>query len=85
VATNINPLPHTPSWDSAKLVKHRDNFTFLPLLRFSLPILIFPIAPQSPSITWGWYSRPVVAAVPSGLSVTPLRVVIIVSLGKPYT
>jgi hypothetical protein len=25
---SIHPLPHTPSWRSAELVKHRDNFTF---------------------------------------------------------
>jgi hypothetical protein len=25
---NIHPLPHTPSWHNASLVKHRDNFTF---------------------------------------------------------
>jgi hypothetical protein len=32
---------------------------------FPLPIFIPPISPQSPSpIIWGWYSRPVVAAVP---------------------
>jgi hypothetical protein len=44
---------------------------FLRVLRFPLPIFIPPIAPQSPSsIIWGWYSRPVVAAVPSGLSLT---------------
>jgi hypothetical protein len=24
----IHPLPHTPSWRSAELVKHKDNFTF---------------------------------------------------------
>jgi hypothetical protein len=49
---------------------------FLRVLRFSLPIFIPPIAPQSPSsIIWGWYSRPVVAAVPSGLSLTPLRII----------
>jgi hypothetical protein len=31
---------------------------------------------QSPSfITWGWYNRPVVAAVPSGLSLTPLTII----------
>jgi hypothetical protein len=23
-----HPLPHTPSWHNAQLVKHRDNFTF---------------------------------------------------------
>jgi hypothetical protein len=41
----------------------------------SLPIFIPPIAPQSPSsIIWGWYNRPVAAAVPSGLSLTPLFV-----------
>jgi hypothetical protein len=27
----IHPFPHTPSWHSVKLVKHRDNFTFLPI------------------------------------------------------
>jgi hypothetical protein len=33
---------------------------FLRVLRFPLPILIPPIAPQSPSpIIWGWYNRPV--------------------------
>jgi hypothetical protein len=37
---------------------------FLRLLRFPLPIFIPPISPQSPSpIIWGWYNRPVVAAV----------------------
>jgi hypothetical protein len=25
---NIHPLPHTPLWHNASLVKHRDNFTF---------------------------------------------------------
>jgi hypothetical protein len=25
---SIHPLSHTPSWHSAYLVKHRDNFTF---------------------------------------------------------
>jgi hypothetical protein len=36
-------------------------------------MFIPPISPQSPSsIIWGWYNRPVVAAVPSGLSLTPL-------------
>jgi hypothetical protein len=49
---------------------------FLRILRFPLPICIPPIAPQSPSsIIWGWYNRPVVAAVPSGLSLTPLRII----------
>jgi hypothetical protein len=42
----------------------------------SLPIFIPPIAPQSPSsIIWGWYNRPVVAAVPSGLNLTPLTII----------
>jgi hypothetical protein len=27
------------------------------------------------TIIWGWYNRPVVAAVPSGLSLTPLRII----------
>jgi hypothetical protein len=44
-----------------------------------LPIFIPPVAPKSPSsIIWGWYTRPVVAAVPSGLSLTPLRIIIII-------
>jgi hypothetical protein len=39
-----------------------------------LPIFIPPIAPQSQSsIIWGWYNRPVVATVPSGLSLAPLN------------
>jgi hypothetical protein len=38
---------------------------------FPLPICIPPISPQSPSyIIWGWYNRPVVAAVPRD-SVSP--------------
>jgi hypothetical protein len=49
---------------------------FLRVLRFPLPIFIAPTAPQSPSsIIWGWYNRPIVAAVPSGLSLTPLRII----------
>jgi hypothetical protein len=49
---------------------------FLRVLRFPLPICIPPTAPQSPSsIIWGWYNRKVVAAVPSGLSLTPLRII----------
>jgi hypothetical protein len=37
---------------------------FLWILPFPLPIFIPPIVPQSPSsIIWGWYNRPVVAAV----------------------
>jgi hypothetical protein len=42
---------------------------FLRILRFYLPIFILSIAPQSPSsFIWGWYNRPVMVAVPSGLS-----------------
>jgi hypothetical protein len=45
---------------------------------FPLPIFIPPIAPQlPPSIIGGWYNRPVVAAVPTGLSLSPLRIIII--------
>jgi hypothetical protein len=48
---------------------------FLRVFRFSLPILIPSISSQSPPpIIWGWYNRPVVAAVPSRLSLTPLRI-----------
>jgi hypothetical protein len=51
---------------------------FLRVLRFPLPIFIPPITPQSPSsIIWGWYNRAIVTAVPSGLSLTPLRIIII--------
>jgi hypothetical protein len=53
---------------------------FIRVLRFSLPILIPLTAPQSPSsIIWGWYNRPVVAAVPSGLSLTPIIIIIIIN------
>jgi hypothetical protein len=46
---------------------------FIRVLRFPLRIFVPPTAPQSPlSIIRGWYKRPVVAAVPSGLSLTPL-------------
>jgi hypothetical protein len=42
--------------------------SFLRVLRFPLPILIPPIAPQpSSSIIWGLYNRPEVAAVPRDL------------------
>jgi hypothetical protein len=52
---------------------------FLRVLRFPQPILIPPIASQSPSsIIWGWYKRPVVAAVPCGLSLNPLIIIIII-------
>jgi hypothetical protein len=45
---------------------------FSPSTSFPLPIFIPPTAPQSLwSIIRGWYNRPVVAAVPSGLSLTP--------------
>jgi hypothetical protein len=58
---------------------------FLRVFRFPLPIFIPPISPQSPSsIIWGWYNRPVVAAVPSGLSLTPLRIVIILLTMKIF-
>jgi hypothetical protein len=26
ICGSIHPLPHTPSWGSTKLVKHRENF-----------------------------------------------------------
>jgi hypothetical protein len=52
---------------------------FLRALQFPLPIFIPPIAPKSPSsIIWGLYNRPKVAAVPSGLSPTPLMIIIII-------
>jgi hypothetical protein len=54
---------------------------FLIVLRFPLPIFVPPIASQSqPSIIWGWYNRPVLAAVPSGLSLTPLRIIIKITI-----
>jgi hypothetical protein len=46
------------------------------MFRFPLPIFIPPIAPKSPSSTiWGWNNRLMVAAVPRGLSLTPLRII----------
>jgi hypothetical protein len=47
---------------------------FLRVLWFPLPTFIPPISPQSPaSINWGLYIRSIVAAVPSGLSLTQLN------------
>jgi hypothetical protein len=46
---------------------------FVRVLRFPLPILIPPTAPQTLSIIRGWYNRPTVADVPSELSLTPPR------------
>jgi hypothetical protein len=49
---------------------------FLRVLRCPLPIFIPPISPQSPSpIIWGWYNRPVVAAVPRDSVSPPLRII----------
>jgi hypothetical protein len=54
------------------------GWVFSEYFGFPQPIFIPSIAPQSPSsIIWGWYNRPVVAAVPSGLSLTPQRIIII--------
>jgi hypothetical protein len=54
---------------------------FLRVFRFPLPIFTPSTALQSPSsITRIWYNRPIIAAVPSGLSVTPLRILIIVQM-----
>jgi hypothetical protein len=51
---------------------------FLRVLWFPLPIFIPSIAAQSPlSIIWGWYSKPVVAAGSSALSLTPRTIIII--------
>jgi cyanate permease len=51
---------------------------FLQVLRLPLPIFIPPIAQRSPSsIIWGWYNGPIVAIVKTGLSLTPLRIIII--------
>jgi hypothetical protein len=50
------------------------------VLRIPLPIFIPPTAP---SVTWGRYNRPVVVAVLSGLSLTPLRIIIKKTISVP--
>jgi hypothetical protein len=46
-----------------------------------MPIFITPIAPQSPSsIIWGWDNRPVMAAVPSELSLAPVLLLPVIIL-----
>jgi hypothetical protein len=56
---------------------------FLQVLRFPLPVFIPPIAPQAPSsVIWDWYNRPIIAAVPSALSLTPLRLIKKVQEGR---
>jgi hypothetical protein len=58
--------PIQDMWDLWRTKLHWGSF--LRVLRFPLPILIPPTAPHSSSSTTrGWYSRPAVAAVPSGL------------------
>jgi hypothetical protein len=43
---------------------------------FDFPF-ITPTVPQSPSsIIWGWGNRPLMAAVPSGSSLTPPRIIL---------
>jgi hypothetical protein len=37
----------------------------------------FPCQQSPSSNIWGWYNRPVVAAVPNGLSLTSLRIIVI--------
>jgi hypothetical protein len=50
------------------------------ILRFHLPIFIPPVAPQSlSSIIWDWYNRPIVA-VPSGLGLTPIIIIVIIKI-----
>jgi hypothetical protein len=74
-------IPHDLTWDRVGSCgicggQGGTGTGLLRVLRFPVPIFIPPIAPQSPPyITWGWYNRPVVAAVPSGLSLTPLRII----------
>jgi hypothetical protein len=51
---------------------------FLLVLRFLLPIINPSTVPHSSSITRSYYNRSVVAAVPSGLSLTPLMIIIII-------
>jgi hypothetical protein len=64
-------------WSCGICVRQSDaGAGFLRVLGFPLPIFIPPITPQSPSsVIWSWYNRPVLAAVPSGLSLTPLRII----------
>jgi hypothetical protein len=54
---------------------------FLRVHRFPLPIFIPPDAPQPTSIICGWYNRPVIATVWSGLSLTPRIIIIIIKAG----
>jgi hypothetical protein len=76
-------LPIAAAWFRARFRSRRicggesgTRAGFPRVLGFPLPIFIPPVAPQSPSsIIWGWYNRPVVAAVRSGLSLTPLRII----------
>jgi hypothetical protein len=73
-------LPTTAAWVRARVWscgicggQSGAGAGFLRVLRFPPSIFIPPIAPQSPSsIIWSLYNRPEVAAVPSGLSLTPL-------------
>jgi hypothetical protein len=64
-------------WDLWWTKWHWNRFS--PGTSASLPIYIPQIAPESiSSIICGWYSRTVMAAVPSGLSLTSLIIIIII-------
>jgi hypothetical protein len=55
----------------------RGGADFLVVLQFPLPTFIPPIASESPSyIIRNRYNKSLVAAVPSGLSLTPLIIII---------
>jgi hypothetical protein len=47
---SIHPLPHTPSWRRAWLVKRRDNVTFLPDQNCTLIIFCRLVTPHSDSV-----------------------------------
>jgi hypothetical protein len=72
-------LPTAAAWVRARIWSCGicGGVGFLRVFRFPLSVFIPPIAPQSSSSTIrGWYNRLVVAAVPSGCSLTAPRIIV---------
>jgi hypothetical protein len=49
---SIQPLPHMPSWHSAQLIKHRNNFTFFLAYFWEQPTCAEPQSLQANSPIW---------------------------------
>jgi hypothetical protein len=51
---------------------------FFRVLRLPLPTSFHQLLHSHHHVIWGWYNRPTVDAIPSGLSLTLLRIILII-------